>query len=361
MVNCLHSQVDLQGLDLTASPLARLIFTAARKAGLDFATAIARHRLPYSATEMNAGQVPAMPAAHFAALHWECIQAIEMATAMEDERVPVIGVNMLELMCRAMASCDTLREAIEVSAQFQAAFERQRITLDLQEAADHAILTLTTQRKRMGVEAFILDLMGLLFYSRFLGWISGSPLPDAQLQMNYPGLAGESAMRLVVLHRVELTRKRNAVQFGRAALDRPIIRSGRDTCRMLRLFFHDIFFAHFQDGDRLTERLRLIYRNSLDRNTSIPTLPEIAELLGKSSATIKRKLADEGVTASELVTETRRQLAQELLLGSAASIEHIAERTGFSDARAFRRAFHEWAGLSPAAFRRSGTLNAQEG
>ncbi|MFM7783740.1 MAG: helix-turn-helix domain-containing protein [Gammaproteobacteria bacterium] len=50
----------------------------------------------------------------------------------------------------------------------------------------------------------------------------------------------------------------------------------------------------------------------------------------------------------------QQQFAQELLLLSGGlKVEVVAERLGFSDARAFRRAFLAWTGKTPDAWRRA--------
>ena len=48
----------------------------------------------------------------------------------------------------------------------------------------------------------------------------------------------------------------------------------------------------------------------------------------------------------------QREIAENLLRRGTVPVEDIAHRLGFSDDRAFRRAFREWTGETPTEFRR---------
>ncbi len=63
----------------------------------------------------------------------------------------------------------------------------------------------------------------------------------------------------------------------------------------------------------------------------------ISRRLAVSRATLTRKLAQEGTTPSELLDDTRRDLAVEYLRNEGLSVEEVVRRLAFSDARAFRR------------------------
>jgi AraC-like DNA-binding protein len=75
--------------------------------------------------------------------------------------------------------------------------------------------------------------------------------------------------------------------------------------------------------------------------------------LHMSRATMTRRLKLEGTTLTDLIAEVRRDFALEYLRDPHMSIEELARCLDFSDARAFRRAFQRWTGLTPLAYRRS--------
>lgn len=82
-----------------------------------------------------------------------------------------------------------------------------------------------------------------------------------------------------------------------------------------------------------------------------PTLAAIAGQIHVSARTLNRRLADEGTTFRDLLTEVRRSLAQAHLAAGRLAIAEIAFLLGFSEASAFHRAFRRWTGVTPAAWR----------
>jgi AraC-like DNA-binding protein len=76
----------------------------------------------------------------------------------------------------------------------------------------------------------------------------------------------------------------------------------------------------------------------------------VAEELGMSTRTLQRRLHEQGTTLYELLDTVRYELAREKLT-SRANLSVIAAALGFSDARAFTRAFKRWSGVTPSAKR----------
>lgn len=82
-------------------------------------------------------------------------------------------------------------------------------------------------------------------------------------------------------------------------------------------------------------------------------IEESAVILGLHVRTLQRRLQEEGENFAELQARLRFRLACLLLRETALDLETISERLGFSERRAFTRAFTRWAGRSPSAFRQS--------
>ncbi|MEL6190734.1 MAG: AraC family transcriptional regulator ligand-binding domain-containing protein [Bacteroidota bacterium] len=85
--------------------------------------------------------------------------------------------------------------------------------------------------------------------------------------------------------------------------------------------------------------------------SGIPSIVQIAEHMGMSSRTLKRRLTQNGITFRDLIRQTQEQLSKELLQNTSFSIGEIAFQTGFSEQSAFSRAFKRWTGRSPLDFR----------
>lgn len=85
------------------------------------------------------------------------------------------------------------------------------------------------------------------------------------------------------------------------------------------------------------------------------TLATVARRCGIGARTLQRRLEAEGSSFGTLLDAARQQRA-EADLGSFTD-EVLAERLGYSDARAFRRAFQRWTGQTPQMWRRERKTN----
>ncbi|CAN7396752.1 MULTISPECIES: cupin domain-containing protein [unclassified Variovorax] len=91
------------------------------------------------------------------------------------------------------------------------------------------------------------------------------------------------------------------------------------------------------------------------------TLPELARLCHMSRATLARHFQDRvGRSASDLLTDIRMSIATNELKKPSISTEVVAEMVGYQSVGAFRLAFKQRMGVSPAEWRRAARLSASE-
>lgn len=82
------------------------------------------------------------------------------------------------------------------------------------------------------------------------------------------------------------------------------------------------------------------------------TADVIGKSLGISKRSLERWLSAEGTSFRGVVDELRLQLAKTYLEDPSHDLKTVADQLGFSDSRAFARAFKRWTGSTPAAYRR---------
>lgn len=82
------------------------------------------------------------------------------------------------------------------------------------------------------------------------------------------------------------------------------------------------------------------------------SLAMLAAKLGMTERTLQRRLKTYNLGFRDLVDETRRRTASELLRTSDVPIAELAFRLGYSDTISFSQAFRRWTGVTPAAMRR---------
>jgi AraC-like DNA-binding protein len=100
----------------------------------------------------------------------------------------------------------------------------------------------------------------------------------------------------------------------------------------------------------LPSRVRRLARS----DGGVRGIEAVAHAMHLSTRTLKRRLADAGVSFSELVDADRCERAQQLLHRADLSMDQVAERLGYSSVPNFARAFRRWTGQTPAQHRKAG-------
>ncbi len=78
----------------------------------------------------------------------------------------------------------------------------------------------------------------------------------------------------------------------------------------------------------------------------------LAARLNISPSTLDRRLRQAGLNWQQLLDGVRSRLARELIAEPDMTLQAIALKLGFSDARAFQRRFRHWTGVSPSEYRK---------
>jgi AraC-like DNA-binding protein len=78
---------------------------------------------------------------------------------------------------------------------------------------------------------------------------------------------------------------------------------------------------------------------------------EAARALNMSRRTLQRRLAEEGTSFTEVLDETRRQVALRYVGNSRMPLKEVCYLVGFSEPSNFTRAFRRWTGKAPSDYR----------
>jgi AraC-like DNA-binding protein len=140
----------------------------------------------------------------------------------------------------------------------------------------------------------------------------------------------------------------NMIVMRRERLDVPMLRASPE---MSKAFEHQArrTLEKLFDKDSLADRVRNEVAAQL--RTGQANMGEAARRLAMGVATLRRKLEDDGTTFRDIVDELREELALAHLATRDVSVSEIAFLLGFSNVRAFGRAFRRWTGQSPSEFR----------
>jgi AraC-like DNA-binding protein len=148
---------------------------------------------------------------------------------------------------------------------------------------------------------------------------------------------------------IDFEQDTNAVEFD------------EDTCRLalrpapgeIGEYLESLARAASQDlpRDDAAHSVTLVLREELHRGD--PGLAAVARRLGVSARTLQRRLLEQRVGYHALVDRVRREIAVPLVTSSSLPMAIVRERVGYSEDKAFRRAFRRWTGSSPAELRRA--------
>jgi AraC-like DNA-binding protein len=136
--------------------------------------------------------------------------------------------------------------------------------------------------------------------------------------------------------------------FDAKYLDLPLVAPDRAGVRLAREQCERALRDLGLDGG-IVDRVRSL----VGQRDGVRSLEEVAAELHMSPRTLKRRLAAQGLSFSELLEQERSQRARLLLHSSQLSLIEITERLGYSTVPNFARAFRRWTGQTPAAYRRA--------
>jgi len=295
------------------------------------------------------GPVPSLSHEEFARLYAHCTWALDECAARQEGREPLTKAG-IDMLCHCVITCRTLRDAIERTDRFSALVGVRAGRLILSVEGDIAQLEMITERTVRNPCAYLSDLTGLSTYHRLFGWLIGEDMPLITATMRYPALLPERTTFYLMPHPVTHGAAGNSLFFPADYLDRPVIRSPQELEPMLLDFPFNLSLPQSKDAP-LSERISRLFAAMLASGEAPATGAWLARSFGISEATLKRRLAAEGTSLVGLRTQARQDIALRLLADPRLSITEIARTTHFSDATAFRRAFRQWTGQSPAAWR----------
>jgi AraC-like DNA-binding protein len=103
----------------------------------------------------------------------------------------------------------------------------------------------------------------------------------------------------------------------------------------------------------LTHQERLRHYLLTQRPQAMHDMEAAARSLGTSTRSLRRHLAEEGVTFRSVVESVLEALATHMLRDPNRTIQETAHAMGFADASSFHRAFKRWKGETPKRARRA--------
>lgn len=148
--------------------------------------------------------------------------------------------------------------------------------------------------------------------------------------------------------RVEFDHPMNGFSFDRSLLKKPV-KTG-DPALFSFLEEHAVLaLASRPRADDLIDRVRTTIREALKHGE--PSIERIAPRLALSARTLQRRLSDLNTSFQSVLDDVRFDLSRAYLRDVRIDITQVAYLLGYSELRAFDRAFKRWAHVSPREWR----------
>jgi AraC-like DNA-binding protein len=176
---------------------------------------------------------------------------------------------------------------------------------------------------------------------------TGEPVRPRRLQLRHGKPGGASGYERLFDCAVTFGAPTNAIVFERAVATLPLQTAQADVAGYLEGLASaaSADLPHDDAGGAVSE----VVRATLPGGD--PGLPAVARKLGVSARTLQRRLLSEGLGYQEVVDRVRREVAVVLVTSTDLPVAAVGERVGYTDDKAFRRAFRRWTGSSPAELR----------
>lgn len=180
--------------------------------------------------------------------------------------------------------------------------------------------------------------------------MTGEPVPILEFDVRHARRSDDGPYVRVFGRAPRFAAAENLWSFPASVLARPMPSADAALARFFEGYVDRLDRA--LPGESLAKSLRRVIGERLcDGELSIAAL---ARRLKQSPRTLQRRLADEGSSVSTLVESVRRERAF-ACLAAGLPIGEVSYLLGFSEPRAFHRAFRRWTGETPQSWRASQT------
>lgn len=191
----------------------------------------------------------------------------------------------------------------------------------------------------------------LSIWYRLISWLGGALAPLEKVTFSYvrPVVRIEE-FKYMFPATYKFDAPETSLVFRRDFLQNPIVRSKPELKSFLSvapLGFMTIPSDVFSYGRRIRNLILPERKLPLE----FPEFEEVAVRFGMGEQSLRRKLRQEATSYRAIKENIRRDIAIEKLVRGKYSVAELAELLGYSETRAFTRAFSQWTGMSPAQYR----------
>jgi AraC-like DNA-binding protein len=258
---------------------------------------------------------------------------------------PHVPLGTFRLLTRSVIGAPDLREVlIRMDQASRVITGLPRLTTQI----DQQTATVALDFSRVDdPEHLATDTLVILIH-RSIGWAIGRRVPLTRVQMPYDAPPFLRYYESMFGRIPEFGADRASIAFDAALLRVPVLRTDSDIDEFIAQSPRN-FLSTRDYGSRVSDQVRRILEQGLTGDWPAPE--DLASRLSVSVDHLRRLLREDDTSITQLREDIRRDAAINSLVAGKESIDELADRLGFSEPSAFRRAFRRWTGLPPGAYR----------
>lgn len=278
---------------------------------------------------------------------WQNVQRHNPDPTMAIRAGQSIHISIYGLYGYVLLCAGSLRKGIESAIRYHE-LVMPTTTMKLAVFGDAAYFTLEDCLGIEDLSRFNLELQVSLVYSLLLDTI-GSEFRLNAIHFAFPETEYWQQTEDIFGCPVFYSQAKTCIEFPAQLLDRPMPQQNPIAEELVRARCDELIDEHrMQEGF-----LPKLYALLKQQIRHLPTSEQTAREFAMTSRTLRRKLTAYGTSFQQVTDQVRKEQALVLLMDTELSVDVIAERTGFSDAANFRRAFKRWTNQTPSGFRAS--------
>ena len=250
------------------------------------------------------------------------------------------------LLGLAMKTAPTFGEAVSIGLTYQRNNGPLMELAMLPADRDEVIIAATAPEESSDLLPFLCEEMfaSVLMLARELAGPEFNPL---RVDLTYSSPAYAHRYDEMFRCQIRFDQPRNSIVLARRWLDLPFHSYNPVTSRQALAMCRAQLEAESAGGET-TAAVERQLRPRLHEN---PQMTDVAVSLHLSERTLRRQLAGEGTSFTDIHDRVRSKRVLELLHTPQLTISQIGNQVGFTDVREFRRAFKRWTGLTPSQAR----------
>jgi AraC-like DNA-binding protein len=243
----------------------------------------------------------------------------------------------------AAMTAATIREAIALAVRFSAT-RTSAIGLSFYTEGDTAALVIEERTPLGGLREFAV--LGLIVGLWQIGQALTGRVLSGVAECGFPAPEFVGRVPFMTSDFLRFGQPANRLVFSTALLDLPLKSADPVAMQLARAQCERELAAIVDAGFPGRVRAAITGDGDVFRD-----LGAVATLLHVSTRTLKRRLAEQGTSFSDILDDVRRQRALLLLENRELAIAEVAARLGYTEVPNFTRAFRRWTGRTPAAYR----------